>query len=58
MTLAGRFTNFEMRLDDIEAKLDRIVALCTAAKPDARAEMKPAAGAKASPRQNRTRKKG
>jgi hypothetical protein len=32
-TLAGRFTNIEMRLDDMEAKLDRIVELCSAAKP-------------------------
>ena len=31
-TLAGRFTNVEMRLDDMEAKLDRIIELCTAAK--------------------------
>lgn len=55
--LAGRFTNIEMRLDDMEAKLDRIVELCTAArakdasagpeaKPAARAEVKRAVGAK------------
>ena len=31
--LAGRFTNIEMRLDDMEAKLDRIVQLCSMAKP-------------------------
>lgn len=31
-SLAGRFTNVEMRLDDMEAKLDRIVQLCSVAK--------------------------
>ena len=31
--LAGRFTNIEMRLDDMEAKLDRIIELCSVAKP-------------------------
>ena len=31
--LAGRFTNVEMRLDDMEAKLDRIIELCTVARP-------------------------
>jgi hypothetical protein len=31
--LAGRFTNLEMRLDDMEAKLDRIIELCSMAKP-------------------------
>ena len=30
--LAGRFTNMEMRLDDMEAKLDRIVELCSMPK--------------------------
>jgi len=30
--LAGRFTNIEMRLDDMEAKLDRIIQLCSVAK--------------------------
>ena len=30
--LAGRFTNIEMRLDDMEAKLDRIIELCSVAK--------------------------
>ncbi len=33
--LAGRFTNIEMRLDDMEAKLDRIVELCSVARPAA-----------------------
>ena len=33
-TLAGRFTNVEMRLDDMEAKLDRIVELCSMARPE------------------------
>lgn len=67
--LAGRFTNVEMRLDDMEAKLDRIIELCSVArpapvsagpepKPAAKAKVKRAAGAKASPRQNRGRKKG
>ena len=31
--LAGRFTNIEMRLDDMESKLDRIIQLCSVAKP-------------------------
>ena len=31
--LAGRFTNIEMRLDDMEAKLDRILELCSVARP-------------------------
>src|SRR5450631_4096901 len=31
--LAGRFTNIEMRLDDMEAKLDRIIALCSVVNP-------------------------
>jgi len=67
--LAGRFTNIEMRLDDMEAKLDRIIELCSAARPTpagagpearpaARVAVKRAAGAKASSRQNRSRKKG
>jgi Poly(R)-hydroxyalkanoic acid synthase subunit (PHA_synth_III_E) len=67
--LAGRFTNVEMRLDDMEAKLDRIIELCSVARPApvsagpepklaAKAKVKRAAGAKASPRQNRGRKKG
>ena len=66
--LAGRFTNVEMRLDDMEAKLDRIIELCSAARPkpvSARPEAKPpgrsnvkgAAGAKGSPRKNGRRKK-
>ena len=64
--LAGRFTNVEMRLDDMEAKLDRIIELFSVArpapvsagpepKPAAKAKEKPAAGAKVSPRQNRSR---
>jgi hypothetical protein len=66
-SLAGRFTNFEMRLDDMEAKLDRIVELCSArpARPSAVPEPKraakanvKAAGAKISHKQSRTRKKG
>jgi hypothetical protein len=55
-TLAGRFTNVEMRLDDMEAKLDRIVELCSMRRPTA--NVKRATGAKASPRQSRGRKKG
>jgi len=31
--LAERFTNFEMRLDDVDAKLDRIIALSSATQP-------------------------
>jgi hypothetical protein len=67
--LAGRFTNIEMRLDDMEAKLDRIVELCSAARPKpasanpkaeptAKTEAKRKAGAKQSRRQSRSRKKG
>jgi len=66
--LAGRFTNIEMRLDDMEAKLDRIIELCSAAsakpvtagaeaKRAAKTGAKRAVGAKASPRQNRSRRK-
>jgi hypothetical protein len=33
MALAERFTNLEMRLDDLDAKLDRIVALASATRP-------------------------
>ena len=61
--LAGRFTNVEMRLDDMEAKLDRIIELCSVAKPTrasvapdakqvSKAAAKPASGAKG----NRNRK--
>ena len=32
VALAERFTNFEMRLDDLDAKLDRIVELSSVAK--------------------------
>lgn len=38
VALAERFTNFEMRLDDLDAKLDRIVALSSAA-PTATADV-------------------
>jgi hypothetical protein len=34
-SLAERFTNLEMRLDDMDAKLDRIVELSSAARPTA-----------------------
>jgi hypothetical protein len=43
--LAERFTNLEMRLDDIDAKLDRIVELSSASKQQAG---KPGAGARQS----------
>jgi hypothetical protein len=39
--LAGRFTNLEMRLDDMEAKLDRIIQLCSVAKPAPAAAVSP-----------------
>jgi len=32
VALAERFTNLEMRLDDLDAKLDRIVELSSAAR--------------------------
>ncbi len=67
--LAGRFTNIEMRLDDMEAKLDRIVELCSVAKPvpagagsnanaKAKAKVKPAARAKGKSHQQGSRRKG
>jgi hypothetical protein len=66
--LAVRFTNIEMRLDDMEAKLDRIVELCSAPKPapasaahasiDAKAETKRAAGGKRNSSQRGSRRKG
>lgn len=33
--LAERFTNLEMRLDDLDAKLDRIIELCSSRPPAA-----------------------
>jgi hypothetical protein len=36
--LAERLTHVEMRLDDIDAKLDRIVMQCSAAKPSVEPE--------------------
>jgi hypothetical protein len=67
-SLAGRFTNIEMRLDDMEAKLDRIIELCSAAtparagaapdaKPAPKAESKTAASAKRNPPRDKSRKK-
>ncbi len=67
-SLAGRFTNVEMRLDDMEAKLDHIIELCSVArpahaaeapdaKPAPKAESKRAASAKGNSPQNRSRKK-
>jgi hypothetical protein len=38
VALAERFTNFEMRLDDIDAKLDRLAIHSGPAKPVAQAE--------------------
>jgi len=35
--LAERFTNLEMRLDDLDAKLDRIIELCSIARAPAAA---------------------
>lgn len=32
MALSERFTNFEMRLDDLDAKLDRVLELASAAR--------------------------
>jgi hypothetical protein len=67
-TLAGRFTNVEMRLDDMEAKLDRIVELCTAAKaapassgfagPKAKPVVMKASGTRGKSPQRASRKKG
>ena len=67
-SLAGRFTNIEMRLDDMEAKLDRIVELCSVgrpareaaapdAKPAAKAESKRSPRVKGNSPQDRSRKK-
>lgn len=55
--LAGRFTNMEMRLDDMEAKLDRLIVLCSAAQPssvnvDHDAEQAPATQTKSQPRRH------
>src|ERR1035438_609064 len=38
VALAGRFTNLEMRLDDMDAKLDRILGLSNPAQQGVRAE--------------------
>jgi hypothetical protein len=57
--LAGRFTNIEMRLDDMEAKLDRIIELCAVAKPaPAGAGSHANAQAKGKSPQRRSPKKG
>jgi len=63
--LAVRFTNVEMRLDDMEAKLDRIVELCSAARttpvnngPEAKRAAKVAVKRASSAKGNRGRKKG
>jgi len=41
VSLAERFTNFEMRLDDMDAKLDRMVGLSRPTPPEVRAEKVP-----------------
>lgn len=55
--LAERFTNFEMRLDDLDAKLDRIMELSVARTPSpgvSTAERRPpAAEAKSHPAKNK-----
>jgi hypothetical protein len=57
--LAGRFTNIEMRLDDMEAKLDRIIELCAVGKPaPAGAGSHANAQAKGKSPQRRSPKKG
>jgi predicted dinucleotide-binding enzyme len=64
-SLAGRFTNVEMRLDDMEAKLDRIVELCSAAQTvpavsgsNAKPVVKQAATTKGKTPQRASRRKG
>jgi hypothetical protein len=58
--LAERFTNFEMRLDDVDAKLDRIIDLLSASRPAPGAASpgvsRPAASAAKSPRRAGTKK--
>jgi len=58
--LAERFTNFEMRLDDVDAKLDRIIELLSVSRPTPGAVSpgvsRPAASGSRSPRQASTRK--
>src|ERR1700757_894202 len=57
--LAGRFTNIEMRLDDMEAKLDRIIQLCSVATPaPASAGLHESAKAKGKSPQHRSSRKG
>jgi hypothetical protein len=57
--LAGRFTNIEMRLDDMEAKLDRIIQLCSVGKPaPAVAASHKNANAKGKSPQRRSQRKG
>lgn len=53
--LAERFTNFEMRLDDNDAKLDRIIELLSASRP-AHGVKRPVAPGARSPRRAGTRK--
>jgi hypothetical protein len=59
--LAGRLTNIEMRLDDMDSKLDRLVELCSA-KPEPShhvdPEAKPAATTGGKPPQHGSGKKG
>jgi hypothetical protein len=53
--LAERFTNLEMRLDDLDAKLDRIIELSSGRQPAApvpTAVKRPAADAKSSQQAN------
>ena len=58
--LAERFTNFEMRLDDVDAKLDRIIELLSVSRPTPGAVSpgvsRPAASGAKSPRQASTKK--
>src|SRR5664279_2736256 len=55
--LAERFTNFEMRLDDLDAKLDRIMELLSVARTPSpgvsTAERRPPAQAKSHPAKNK-----
>jgi hypothetical protein len=62
VSLAERFTNLEMRFDDMDAKLDRLIELSSASKPTAaapiarRAAAEPKSRSRVSTKKNKARK--